>query len=70
MSVGGSLNQVKTDLAEKLQQAIDNVRASQSVAPSTPGTQTAPGTQVAPAPATPSPKKRSPFGDLLKELGR
>ena len=70
VSVGGSLNQVKTDLAEKLQQAIDNVRASQSAAPANPGTQTAPGSQVAPAPATPSPKKRSPFGDLLKELGR
>ncbi len=70
VSVGGSLNQVKTDLAEKLQQAIDNVRASQSTAPSTPGTQTAPGSQAAPAPTTPSPKKRNPFGDLLQELGR
>jgi hypothetical protein len=70
VSVGGSLNQVKTDLADKLQQAIDNVRASQSAAPSNPGTQTAPGTQAAPAPTTPSPKKRNPFGDLLKELGR
>ena len=70
VSVGGSLNQVKTDLAEKLQQAIDNVRASQSTAPSNPGTQAAPGTQTAPAPTTPSPKKRSPFGDLLQELGR
>ena len=64
VSVGGSLNQVKTDLAEKLQQAIDNVRSSQSAAPSDPGT------RVAPAPTTPSPKKRNPFGDLLKELGR
>ena len=70
VSVGGSLNQVKTDLAEKLQQAIDNVRASQSAAPSNPGTQNAPGTQAAPAPTAPSPKKRNPFGDLLKELGR
>jgi hypothetical protein len=70
VSVGGTLNQVKTDLAEKLQQAIDNVRASQSTAPSNPGTQAAPGTQTAPAPTTPSPKKRSPFGDLLQELGR
>jgi hypothetical protein len=70
VSVGGSLNQVKTDLAEKLQQAIDNVRSSQSTAPSTPGTQTAPGSQAAPAPTTPSPKKRNPFGDLLQELGR
>ena len=70
VSVGGSLNQVKTDLAEKLQQAIDNVRASQSTAPSNPGTQTTPGAQAAPAPTTPSPKKRNPFGDLLQELGR
>jgi hypothetical protein len=71
VNVSGSLNQVKTDLVEKLQQAIDNVRASQAAAPSNPGTQNAPGTQAAPAPTTPSPKKRSsPFGDLLKELGR
>lgn len=70
VNVGGSLNQVKTDLAEKLQQAIDNVRASQSAAPSNPGVQPAPGNQAAPAPTTPSPKKRSPFGDLLQELGR
>jgi len=71
VNVSGSLNQVKTDLVEKLQQAIDNVRASQAAAPSNPGTQTAPGTQAAPASTTPSPKKRSsPFGDLLKELGR
>ena len=70
VSVGGSLNQVKTDLAEKLQQAIDNVRTSQSAVPSNPGTQAAPGTQAVPAPTTPSPKKRSPFGDLLQELGR
>ena len=70
VNVGGSLNQVKTDLAEKLQQAIDNVRASQSAAPSNPGVQPTPGNQAAPAPTSPSPKKRSPFGDLLQELGR
>jgi hypothetical protein len=70
VNVGGSLNQVKTDLAEKLQQAIDNVRSSQTVAPSNPGTQAAPGAQAAPAPTSPAPKKRNPLGDLLKELSR
>jgi len=64
VSVGGSLNQVKTDLAEKLQQAIDNVRSSQPAAPANPGTQAAPATK------TPAPKKLNPLGDLLKELGR
>jgi len=75
VNVTGSLNQVKTDLAEKLQQAVDNVRASPAA---TPGNQpqAAPNTRAAPsgkAPATeptPAPKKRNPFGDLLKELGR
>jgi hypothetical protein len=61
VNVTGSLNQVKTDLVEKLQQAVDNVRASSNAA------QTTPGTPAAPAPAT---KKRNPLGDLLKELGR
>jgi hypothetical protein len=71
VNVGGSLNQVKTDLAEKLQQAVDNIRSSQPAAPApAAGTQTAPGAQAAPAAPTPSPKKRNPLGDLLKELGR
>jgi hypothetical protein len=71
VNVGGSLNQVKTDLAEKLQQAIDNVRSSQSAAPApAAGTQAAPGAQAAPAQAKPVPKKRNPLGDLLQELGR
>jgi hypothetical protein len=67
VTVGGSLNQVKTDLAEKLQQAVDNIRSSQSAAPANPGAQAAPGGQATPAPG---PKKRNPLGDLLKELGR
>ena len=66
VNITGSLNQVKTDLAEKLQQAVDNVRASSNATTDNPP-QAAPGTQTAPAPA---PKKRNPLGDLLKELGR
>ncbi len=65
INVTGSLNQVKTDLVEKLQQAVDNVRANSNAAANPP--QTTPSTQVAPAPTT---KKRNPLGDLLKELGR
>lgn len=72
VNIGGSLNQVKTDLVEKLQQAVDNVRSSQPAAPANPGAQ---GNQAAPAsrtPATPTPppRKPNPLGDLLKELGR
>ena len=55
VNIGGSLNQVKTDLVEKLQQAVDNVRSSQPAAPANPGAQ---GNQAAPAsrtPATPTP---------------
>lgn len=66
VNVTGSLNQVKTDLVEKLQQAVDNVRANSNAAADTPP-QAAPGAQPAPAPAA---KKRNPLGDLLKELGR
>ena len=76
VNVTGSLNQVKTDLAEKLQQAVDNVRASPAAATQGNQPQAAPNNRATPAskaPATeptPAPKKRNPFGDLLKELGR
>ena len=70
VNVTGSLNQVKTDLAEKLQQAIDNVRAAPE-ARNPAQAQPAPGASAAPgAPPAPAPKKRSALGDLLKELGR
>jgi hypothetical protein len=71
VSVTGSLNQVKTDLAEKLQQAIDNVRAAPAANQPPAGAQPTPGAQAAPGQApAPAPKKRNPLGDLLKELGR
>ena len=63
----GSLNQIRTDLAEKLQEAIDRTRNAPSAAPAGQAPQAAPGGQAAPAPA---PRKRNPLGDLLNELGR
>ena len=74
VNVSGSLNQVKTDLVEKLQQAVDNVRSAANARPDNP-TQGTSGTKIAPAgkvPAStaPVPKKINPLGDLLKELGR
>ncbi|MCX6889007.1 MAG: hypothetical protein NTU71_06190 [Verrucomicrobia bacterium] len=74
VNVSGSLNQVKTDLVEKLQQAVDNVRSAANARPDNP-TQGTSGTKITPAgkiPATntPAPKKSNPLGDLLKELGR
>jgi len=72
--VTGSLNQIRTDLSEKLQEAIDRTRNAPSAAPAGQapqaapgGRQAAPGGQAAPAPA---PRKRNPLGDLLNELGR
>jgi hypothetical protein len=75
VNVTGSLNQVKTDLAEKLQQAVDNVRASPTATPgnqpqATPNPRTTPSGKSPATETTPAPKKRNPFGDLLKELGR
>jgi len=74
VNITGSLNQVKTDLAEKLQQAVENVRSAPAAAAAGSQPQAAPnakaapsGTNTAPAPTT---KKRNPLGDLLKELGR
>lgn len=69
VNVTGSLNQVKTDLAERLQQAVDNVRTSSSVAP-TNSRQHASGNQAAPTTPTPAPRKRNPLEDLLQGLGR
>ena len=75
ISVTGSINEVKTDLVEKLQQAVDNVRPSSAADPvnQTQGAPNAPSTTPGKTPAaesTPAPKKRSPLSDLLKELGR
>ncbi len=75
VNVTGSLNQVKTDLAEKLQQAVDNVRASPTAPPgnqpqAAPNTRATPSGKTPATETTPAPKKRNPFGDLLKELGR
>lgn len=71
VNVSGSLNQVRTDLVEKLQQAVDNVRAAP--APGQPGQAApAPNPQAAPGNAAPAPapKKRNPLNDLLNGLGR
>ncbi len=67
VNVTGSLNQIRTDLAEKLQAAIDRTRNAPSAAPAGQAPQAAPGGQAAPAP---TPRKRNPLGDLLNELGR
>jgi hypothetical protein len=67
VNVSGSMNQVKTDLVEKLQQAVDNVRSSAnaSAAPAS-------NPKAAPAgktPATDAPaKKRNPLNDILNGL--
>ena len=65
VNVTGSLNQIRTDLSEKLQAAIDRTRNAPSAAPAGQTPQAAPGGQAAPAP-----RKRNPLGDLLNELGR
>lgn len=74
VNVTGSLNQVKTDLVEKLQQAVDNVRSAANARPDNPpqgaSAPKAAPTGKAPATSTPPPKKSNPLGDLLKELGR
>ncbi|NBV47780.1 MAG: hypothetical protein EBR95_01720, partial [Verrucomicrobia bacterium] len=64
INVTGSLNQVRTDLAEKLQAAVDRTRNAPAAAPAGQTPQAAPG-----APAAP-PRRRNPLGDLLNELGR
>ena len=71
VNVSGSLNQVKTDLVEKLQQAVENIRATPAPAQAqaAPG-QSAPNTKAAPGGTTPTPKKRPSLGDLLNGLGR
>ena len=64
INVTGSLNQIRTDLAEKLQAAVDRTRNAPSAAPAGQTPQAAPGGQAAP------PRRRNPLGDLLNELGR
>jgi hypothetical protein len=65
VNVTGSLNQIHTDLAEKLQAAVDRTRNAPAATPNGQAPQAAPGGQAAPAP-----RKRNPLGDLLNELGR
>jgi hypothetical protein len=64
INVTGSLNQVRTDLTEKLQAAVDRTRNAPAAAPAGQSPQAAPGGQAAP------PRRRNPLGDLLNELGR
>lgn len=70
VNVSGSLNQVRTDLAEKLQQAVENVRSAPAPANPANQPQAAPNAQAAPAGTAPAPKKRNPLNDLLNGLGR
>jgi hypothetical protein len=65
VNVTGSLNQIRTDLSEKLQAAVDRTRNAPSATPAGQAPQAAPGGQAAPPP-----RKRNPLGDLLNELGR
>ena len=65
VNVTGSLNQIRTDLTEKLQAAVDRTRNAPSAPPAGQAPQAAPGGQAAPPP-----RKRNPLGDLLNELGR
>jgi hypothetical protein len=58
------LNQVRTDLAEKLQAAVDRTRNAPAAEPAGQAPQAAPGGQATP------PRRRNPLGDLLNELGR
>ena len=71
VNVTGSMNQVKTDLVEKLQQAVDNVRSAANARPDNP-TQGTSGTKITPAgkvPATDAPvKKRNALNDILNGL--
>jgi hypothetical protein len=64
VNVTGSLNQIRTDLAEKLQAAVDRTRNAPSAAPAGQTPQAAPGGQSAP------PRRLNPLGDLLNGLGR
>jgi hypothetical protein len=70
VAITGSLNDIRTDLAEKLRAAVDRVRSSPG-AGGTSQPETTPAGQAAPAssPAT-APRRRNPLDDLLKELGR
>ena len=70
VNVTGSLNQVKTDLAEKLQQAVDNIRSSPAAVAPGGQPQATSNPKAAPAGATPPAKKRPSLGDLLNGLGK
>jgi hypothetical protein len=65
VNVTGSLNQIRTDLAEKLQAAVDRTRNAPAATPNGQAPQASPGGQAAPAP-----RKRNTLGDLLNEIGR
>lgn len=69
VNVGGSLNQMRTDLVEKLQQAVANIRATPAPAQAAPG-ESPPNTKAAPPGTTPAPRKRNPLNDLLNGLGK
>jgi len=67
VNVTGSLNQIRTDLVEKLQAAVDRVRNAPAAGPAGQtgqAPQSAPNGQAAPQ------RRRNPLGDLLNELGR
>ena len=65
INVTGTPNQIRTDLTEKLQAAVDRTRNAPATTPNGQAPQAAPGGQAAPPP-----RKRNPLGDLLNELGR
>jgi hypothetical protein len=70
VAITGSLNDIRTDLAEKIRAAVDRVRSSPGAA-DPPQTEAAPAGQAAPVttPAT-APRRRNPLDGLLKELVR
>ncbi|MFM7743070.1 MAG: hypothetical protein ACKO8X_06205, partial [Verrucomicrobiota bacterium] len=70
INVTGSLNDVRSDLSEKLQAAVDRIRSGPEAAEGG-ASRTSPQPTPNPSPgAAPAPRKRNPLGDLLKELGR
>jgi len=71
VAITGSLNDIRTDLAEKLRAAVDRVRNASGTGGAG-QTETAPAGQAAPTtpPSTTAPRRRSPLEGLLQELGR
>ena len=65
IKITGSINNVKTDLSEKLQQAINGIKSSALPTQATPPASNQPSTTPPPAA-----KKRNPLSDLLRELGK